>query len=160
VGRLLKWPLAAFSTGAAVLHFAEIEPHIAEWWLFGAFFTIAWFQVAWAVLIPTTAARGVLVTGLVVNAAVMLIWIWSRTTGLPVGPEAGEPEAVGAADLAATVFEWLIVLGVAVGLPRLGASREPSRRVVVSVGTLVWVAVVTTTALVFLLEGEKPAVAH
>lgn len=156
--RVLRWPLAAFSVGAAALHFAEIEPHLEEWWLFGAFFfAVAWFQAGWPVLITTARTRGVLVTGLAVNAAVVLIWIWSRTIGLPIGPEGGEREAVGAADLSATVFEWLIVLGTAALLARLGASREPSRGVVLVLGTLAWVGVVTTTALVFFLAPEVPA---
>ena len=51
------------------------------------------------------AGSSILRLGLVVNAAVVAVWIVSRTTGLPVGPSPGTPEPFGGADLAATGFE-------------------------------------------------------
>lgn len=83
------------------------------------------------------------------------IWIWSRTAGLPIGPEAGEPEAIGADDLLATVLEALLVAWVvAVRAPTIGSRAAPGR-----LGTLatavVWAAVVGMTAIVF-FTGPQP----
>jgi hypothetical protein len=159
--RLIRWQLAAFSAGAAALHFAEVELHLDEWWLFGAFFfAVAWFQVGWAVLVVVRGERFLLTTGLAVNAAVVLIWVWSRTTGLPMGPEAGEPEAIGAADLFATILELVILLGATVLLSRIRPSREPSRAAVIATAISAWVLVVAATALAFFLAPEESAVPH
>jgi hypothetical protein len=47
----------------------------------------------------------------VVNVPIVLLWVWSRTLGLPFGPEAGEAEAIGIADALCTLTEIVIVGG-------------------------------------------------
>ena len=37
-----------------------------------------------------------------VNLGAGVVWLWSRCWGLPIGPEPGVPETVGAADLIST----------------------------------------------------------
>ena len=44
------------------------------------------------------------------NAAVIFIWLASRTVGLPVGPEPWTREAITLPDLLATIFEGGVVL--------------------------------------------------
>jgi hypothetical protein len=39
------------------------------------------------------------------SAAVALLWIFSRTTGVPFGPDAGKVSSVGVADTIATLQE-------------------------------------------------------
>jgi hypothetical protein len=64
-----------------------------------------------------------------VSLAAIALWALSRTAGLPVGPEAGEPEPVGRADLAAVALEAATVLA-AILLAWPGArlaGRRPGR---------------------------------
>jgi hypothetical protein len=150
LGAFLRWQAAAFSAGAAAMHFAEVSTHYEEWWLFGAFFlTVAWFQAVSAVAFVARSDRRLPLGITVVNLAVIGIWVWSRTTGLPIGPEAGEQEPIAAADLLATVLEGLLVVwGLAI-LDQGLASRTASRGLGVLTTALVWAAVAGMTALVF-----------
>jgi hypothetical protein len=106
----LPFQLAMLSTGAAVVHFAVIAQHLNEWWLEGIFFiAVALFQLAWALLVLLRPPVLAYLAGAAVNALVVVTWIVSRTTGVPVGPEAGEAEPVGFPDLLATAYEMLLV---------------------------------------------------
>ena len=108
----MRLTLALASIGAAVIHFMVTPDHLEEFVLFGVFFLgLGIFQAVWAggiLLKPNTlvVAAGVLVSVLVIG-----VWALSRTAGLPIGPEAGEPEAVGLSDVLATALEGLIALG-------------------------------------------------
>jgi hypothetical protein len=107
----LPLQLAMLSTGAAVIHFAVIAQHLDEWWLTGLFFiAVAVFQLVWALLVVLRPSVVVYLAGAIVNALVVVTWIVSRTTGVPVGPEAGEAEPVGFPDVLATAFEVLLVV--------------------------------------------------
>ena len=74
-----------------------------------------------------------------------MLWLYSRTVGLPFGPEAGVPEPLGLADCAACALELGTLLAAVVmirarSLPeRLFESAHASR--------LVLVAVVAATAV-------------
>jgi hypothetical protein len=152
LGFFLGWQVAAFSAGAAAIHFAVISEHFEEYWVFGAFFfLVAWFQAASAVVIVARPDRRLLLAIAVVNALVMVIWIWSRTQGLPIGPEAGEPEPVGAPDVLSTVLEVLLVAW-AIGILSRIASKAASSSVGILTTAIVWAGVVVATALVFLTE--------
>lgn len=160
LGSFLGWQAAAFSTGAAAIHFSVITPHIEEWWLFGTFFfSVAWFQAISAVAMVTHPNRRLVVAVAVVNAVVIAIWIWSRTAGLPIGPEAGEPEVVGAPDVLSTVLEALIVAWVTAMLSRRIRSAPSSRDAGILTTAIVYAAVVAATALVF-FTGTAEAMPH
>jgi len=151
----LRWQVAALSTGAAAIHFSETSTHFEEYWVFGAFFfVVAWFQAASAVAIVTRTDRRLVLALVGVNVVTVAIWIWSRTAGLPIGPEAGTAEEIGAADLLATVLESvLVVWAFAVLLPAV-ASRSASRGLGVLTTAIVWASVVGMTALVFFNESS------
>lgn len=160
LGYFLGWQVAAFSAGAAAVHFAEISPHIEEWWLFGAFFfVVAWFQASSAVAIVARPNRPLLFLAAVLNLVVIAVWIWSRTAGLPIGPEAGEPETIGAADLLATVLEALLVAWAIAMLSRRISSATSSRSFGILPAAIVWAGVVAATTLVF-FTGTGDAAAH
>jgi hypothetical protein len=91
--------------------------------LFGLFFAIvAPLQIAWAGLVHRApAARRLLAAGAVGNAAVVVVWLVSRTVGLPFGPERLQAEAIGFKDVLATYAEVMIVALVAV---LLGSDRR------------------------------------
>ncbi len=80
------------------------------------------FAAGWVLRRPTWP---VALTGIVVNLGIVLVWVASRTTGLPVTPPEDitshvgthEIEAVGPADLAATGAELVIVCLLVTFLP-------------------------------------------
>lgn len=158
---LLRWQLAAASLGAAAIHFAVIVPHINEYTAFGVFFlVVAWFQAAWAVLVAKTDDRRLLLVGVVANAVVVLVWIWSRTAGLPIGPEPGVAEEVGAPDAISTMLEAVIIVWTTLLLTPVYRSREPSRRFAVGSAVFVWAVIVGLTALAIIAEAKSTPAGH
>jgi hypothetical protein len=91
---------AVASAAAAGIHFAVAPEHFDEWWGFGTFFVVSGAaQLAWAAF-PRKAWIGI--AG---NALFIALWAVSRTRGLPIGPEAGTPEAVGPLDVISVALE-------------------------------------------------------
>src|SRR5690348_16218637 len=151
VGRYLRWVLAALALGAGVIHFAVSGEHYSLSWLHGSFFAvIAWLQVAWAVGVVLRPTRRLLIAGVVLNAGIVGVWVMSRVWGVPIGPEAWTPEAVGLADLLSTGFEVGIValsLGVLVR-PALAQQRlRPTFAYPVVGAAALGVAVVSSMAV-------------
>ena len=108
---------AGLSLAAAGIHFAVISEHLERDVAEGVFFFgIGAFQAIWAQAYLLRDSRRVAQVGAVVNATVILIWVVSRTVGLPFGPTPGVPEGIGFADLLATSFE-IGLIGLL--LPRL-----------------------------------------
>jgi len=124
----LRLVLAAGLAGAAVIHLAVVPEHLDEWAAAGAFFVLlalAELACAAAVLARDQSWRvPALVGAVVVSAAPLLVWATSRTTGLPFGPEAWNPEAVGVSDVLSCALE-VTTLVLAVVL--LGRGREAGR---------------------------------
>jgi hypothetical protein len=121
-------PVAAgLSAGAGLIHLAATPEHAAISWAFGAFFLgSAAFQLGWAVFYLRLPGLRLERVGVIVNAFVIGIWIWSRFVGLPVGPGLWAQEAIGLADLLATGFEAALV---AILVSPLGATRRPNSEV-------------------------------
>jgi hypothetical protein len=154
---LLRYVVALFSLGAAAVHVFVIERHFAEYWLFGAFFLVlAVLQAAWAIAVVARPGRRLLVLGAAGNLIVVTVWLVTRTVGLPVGPDAGSPEAVAFVDLAATVFEAVVVVGVFVLLTGRVAGRSIPREFVPA-GVLAAAAMIATVTQDAVLSGHGPA---
>jgi hypothetical protein len=116
--------LAVMSLGAAAVHFDAMEDHFNEYVWFGVFFAfIAWLQALWAVAIVASPTRAPLVGGLVGNLVVVAVWIVSRTSGFPFGPNPGVPEGASFVDIVATALELLIAAGCAALLLAWRGSR-------------------------------------
>ncbi|HEY3334803.1 MAG TPA: hypothetical protein VGK16_06140 [Candidatus Limnocylindrales bacterium] len=120
---------AALSLGAAAIHFAVIPDHLEEWWAFGLCFAgLGWFQAVWPIIYRDRPTRPLASLAVAVNFATVIVWAWSRTAGLPVGPEPGMPEAVGAADLVSTLLEVALVAGLlGTQVVATSQSRAPAR---------------------------------
>ena len=116
--------VAALSFGAACLHGSVIVSHFREYVLFGLFFAIvAPLQVLWAELLRRAPEqRRLLAAGAIANGLVVVVWLVTRTVGLPFGPERLEAEAAGLKDVLATGSELMIVALAAVLLGRAGRS--------------------------------------
>jgi hypothetical protein len=102
---------AAFMLAAAALvHLALTPEHFAAWWVFGALFAAAaGLQLVTAIVLLRSPGRAAIVWTCVLNAGIVGVWVLSRATGLPFGPEAGDPEALGWMDAMTTAAELLLI---------------------------------------------------
>ncbi|MDP9225864.1 MAG: hypothetical protein M3P18_18890 [Actinomycetota bacterium] len=117
--------VALLSMAAGFIHAAVVRQHLREWWLYGVFFAVsAVAQVVWASVALRRPSRRLIVAGAVGNAAVVALWLITRVSGLPVGPEPWTPEAVGFLDVVASLFEILLV---AVAVMLLRGDAIPAR---------------------------------
>ena len=110
--RVVLAGLAMLSVLAAVIHFAVAGSHFQEYWLFGVFMLgVAWLQLGWAAAALFRPTRLLVSSGAVLNAAVIVVYILTRTVGDIVGPDPGDVEPAGFGDLLCTVAEAVIVAG-------------------------------------------------
>ena len=91
---------------------------------------VALAQLAWVVAVVSNPTRTVYVVGAFGNALIVMTWVVSRTSGLPFGPEAGEPEPVGVADAVSTALEVVVVVGTLLLLRGLELRRSWEMRFV------------------------------
>jgi hypothetical protein len=125
-GRDVTLVTAAAAVAAGLVHLVVLPVHLRESLLYGAFFAAtAAAQIGWAALVLVRPSRRLLTVGAAANAAVVLLWLLTRTVGIPLGPSAGEVESVSGLDLLATAAELAVVAGAVYGLAR---GRFPSRR--------------------------------
>jgi hypothetical protein len=121
----LPWARLAVtgSAGAAAVHAAATPAHVEEGLLLGGFFVTATLvQLGWAVLALRRPRRWLWRAGAAGNALVVLLWVVTRTVGLPFGLLEG-PEPVGGWDVAASGFETIVVLGCWAELRRSGRAE-------------------------------------
>lgn len=111
----LRVVLATCLLGGAAIHAAVTPEHLEEWRLAGLFFIVlaAGQLAAGAAVLLRPGAAG-LGLAAAVSLLPVMVWAVSRTTGLPLGPEAGAPEEVGLADAAALALEVAALLLVVV----------------------------------------------
>jgi hypothetical protein len=111
--------------GCAAIHIAVIPDHLSHWVVASAFFiALALAEVVGGALLLGRPAQYVLVAVIAASVIPPALWVWSRTSGLPFGPDAGVPEPVGLADVAAGVLELgtLVIAGLLI----LARRREPA----------------------------------
>src|SRR5580704_16009589 len=106
--------LAALSAGAAAIHFAVVFEHFSQYVLYGAFFLIiSWAQAIWAAVVLWRPSRTWLWLGIAGNAIIVVVYLASRTTGLPFGPDKSHPEGYGALDVVSVILELALIAGCA-----------------------------------------------
>src|SRR5690348_2739385 len=121
--------LAALSVGAAAIHFAVTFEHFNEYLVYGVFFlVIGWAQMIWAAVAVWRLPRWWLWLGIAGYAAVLAVYLASRTTGLPFGPDKGHPEPFGALDVVSALLELALIAGCAALLWRPSLADRPVRR--------------------------------
>ena len=145
---------AALSVVAALIHLWVAPEHFEEWWGYGAFFLVAAVaQLVYAPILLLRHARTVLLAGIAGNLAIVVLYLLTRTVGIPLlGPEAGEVEGVGLADVGATTSEMGIALALGAALLRETTPRR--RRTILLV---VAVGLVLVGHVVHLVLGASPA---
>jgi hypothetical protein len=121
---------------AALIHLLVTPEHYEEWWGYGTFFVVcAICQATYAAGVLRWPARPILLLGVAGNLAVAILWLVTRTTGIPLfGPHAGEIEGVGVLDLACTLAEVGIVVGLA-GLAMRDLEAQGRIQIVVAFAT-------------------------
>jgi hypothetical protein len=147
-GTVLRYVVATASIAAAAIHFAVVSEHWDEWRLAGLFFgVLAWVQVIWAVAVLQTRSRLVLVLGILGQLGVVVLWVVSRTSGLPFGPQAGQPETAGRIDEICCVVELVAAAGAALLLVhRVSAARLRRPVALAGAGILIVAMAGATTA--------------
>ena len=110
---------ASLSLAAGAIHLAMAPIHAGESTTEAIGFAIAgWAQILLAAGLLLRPTRPVLTLTIVVNLAIISLYIWSRTFGLPWGAHPGESEGVEAIDLMATIFAGALVVIAGVLLAR------------------------------------------
>jgi hypothetical protein len=102
--------LVLLSAAAGFVHAVVTPAHFREDLAVGLFtLAVTVGQMAVVVAGLNRPTRPLWLAAALGNAAVLAIWAWSRTTGLPFGPNPGTPEPVGLLDLACATYEVAIV---------------------------------------------------
>lgn len=121
-GRLLGDGLllvGGLSWGAGLIHVQAAITHWNEYMLYSVFFALlAAAQLAWGVALCTVRVRALLAAGAALNLCVIVLWIVSRTIGVPLGANQWRPEPVGVIDSLATADEFVLAVLVALRLHR------------------------------------------
>jgi FtsP/CotA-like multicopper oxidase with cupredoxin domain len=118
--------------GVAVIHFAAAAEHMPEYVPYGVFFIgLGVAQVALAIAIVAAPSRRLFVAAAVGTAAVIGLWLMSRTVGVPITPVPWRPERVGLLDFMATLLE---AISIALFLLLIRLPRRPKARGRVRIG--------------------------
>ncbi len=135
--RLPYWA-AGLSFVAGLVHMLATSEHFNEWWGYGTFFIlIATCQVFYGILLlvqpwrydddgspredSARSARLFYLVGAVATGAAILLFIITRTVGIPfVGPDAGSVEPVTALGMIAQVVEAGLCVCLVVLVKRSG----------------------------------------
>jgi hypothetical protein len=123
---------------AGLAHLWATPEHSGGWWGYGAFFLgVGLAQTLYGFLLPFWPNPLLHAAAIWGNVGVILIYVVTRTGGIPIGPHAGIVEDVRLFDLATTVIE----LGLVVVLVSLlaDALRAWTLNVLLLTGAAVWV---------------------
>src|SRR5215218_8925420 len=89
----MLYSAATLSFLAEAIHLWVTPEHYLQWLGYGIFFLVV------AALL-----------GILGNLAVVALWVYTRTAAVPLGPMAGEAEAVGTLDVVCASVEVLLVV--------------------------------------------------
>ncbi|RLV48673.1 hypothetical protein D9V37_13125 [Nocardioides mangrovicus] len=102
---------AAATVLSGAVHLAVTREHFEESALYGWFFLVLTIvQLAWAARLVLRPRLAWLFAGAAGSLLVVLLWLATRTIGIPLGAAAGEREAFGLPDLIASGAEVGVVV--------------------------------------------------
>ena len=107
---------AGAAATAALLHLWVVPEHLEQWWVYGVFFlglSAAQAVLVW-LLLRGPAGTPLLLAAITGTLAVVVLYVLTRTTGLPVGPAHGHSGAA-------------VLRGVGNGVPILPGSLSARR---------------------------------
>jgi hypothetical protein len=122
-----KWSLAlaarlvpaslALAAGAVHLAMSPIHAPSSAAEAVG-FAAVGWAQIVFGIALLVRPSREVMAATIILNAGVIVAYVVSRSTGLPVGANPGDAESVGSVDLMVTMFEGVLIACAALLLVR------------------------------------------
>jgi hypothetical protein len=146
----LRLAAGLFIVGPALIHIAVVPQHLATYVPYGIFLlAVGLAQLVLAAAVLLRPSPPLLIGGAAAMLAVVAVWIFSRTTGMPVGPSAWYREPIRLTDLLTSLMELVAVVLLLVADARL-ESRRPFRPLRTAPGlavTLVASAGLTLAAL-------------
>jgi hypothetical protein len=135
--RLLVYLTAALSLGAGYIHLVYAESHFQEWWGYGAFFVAAAnLQALYAALLVWRPRAWQPLVGIAGNLGIVVVYVLSRTNGIPLGPHARVVEEAGAIDWATTAAQVAIIAALVAMLG--GRQRRWIINGLMLLGALAW----------------------
>jgi hypothetical protein len=138
------------SLAAAGVHAAVAPFHLSDSMLVGSFFvacTVA--QLTWAALVWQRRTPSLMWLGVLGNAAILALWLVSRTVGVP---GLGGPEPVGPWDATCGLWEVVVVVGC-LRLRHAPASDLPPRGGQVHPFVLFWLVLSVLALALLSLSG-------
>jgi hypothetical protein len=138
--------LAVALLGTAALH-DTVTPYLLNGWPAARTFfgVLCAAEIVVAILVVARLSRAVLLAAVTVSAVPLLVWLLSRTVGLPFGPESGVIQPAGLVDGAAALLEVVTIVAAVLLLRAPGWLRPPSAAQ--HLGRLALVAVVAVTVV-------------
>ena len=101
---------AGLAAGAGLVHALAGEGHFSEWWGYGLFFlAVSICQFVGGAALLFWSDRRLYWTGVGGTAIVLLIWVLSRTVGVPIGPDGAGPERIGVLDGISVALEVALI---------------------------------------------------
>lgn len=148
LGQIVRIVAGAASLGAATVHASAISQHTFDALHTSTFIAMTVFQAYWAYLVLRSTDARVLVAGAVGHGSILLLWLISRTSGLPSWlPGAAGREPVGIKDVAATMLAVMALIAVDLISRRdLAARAVRASRAGAAVGAFLIAAVVLAAA--------------
>ncbi|MCU1595032.1 MAG: hypothetical protein JWO12_2424 [Frankiales bacterium] len=145
----VRQALALSSVGAGAIHVALGPEHMSEWAVLGIGFYVSGFlQLAWGARLVMTESRRLMAFGVFQSVLYVGVWLMSRTTGLPLGPQQWQAESSGRADLICIALESVVALGALYLLRKPAAGHAPAGRLAVrGVLSAVALTVLATTGV-------------
>jgi hypothetical protein len=108
----VAWTVVLFSAAAGFVHAVVTPEHFQEGAAAGLFtLAVTLGQMLVVVAGLNWPSRKLWRWSAVANAAVVVIWVASRTTGVPIGPAPWTAEPAGLLDVACSAYELAIVAG-------------------------------------------------
>ena len=135
-GALLRWLAVLLLVAAGVLHLIQVGVHVEEgWYVAGFFVAVGIAQLAGGLWLLQPRRPMWLWIGIVGSAAVVAVWIVSRTSGLPL-VEGGEPEPPGIADAFASLVETLTIAALGLHVLATRGALPAAIRAIAAVAAL------------------------
>ena len=128
---------AALSLVAALVHLWVAPGFFEVWWGYGSFFlAAATAQGLFSVALLRWPGRVVSLAGILGNLAMIVLYVVTRTSGVPFGPHATRAEEAGVLDMSTTAVELCVIVFL---LSLLGGrERTLAINTVLLVGVAIW----------------------
>jgi hypothetical protein len=121
----LRLAASLFLLGPALIHVAVVPQHLATYVPYGIFLlAVSVVQLVLAAAVLLRPSPPLLIGGAAAMLVVVAVWIFSRTTGMPIGPTAWYREPMGLPDLLTSLMELVAVALLLIAEARLGSRRR------------------------------------